>query len=42
MKKTFICVNYYTAGETSSEYKNVSVKNLKTGKIDSIRASLKV
>ena len=30
MKKSFICVNYYTAGEKSSEYKNILVKNLKT------------
>ena len=31
IKKTFICVNYYTAGGKSSEYKNFLVKNLKTG-----------
>ena len=30
-EKTFIFINYYTAGEKSSEYKNVLVKNLKTG-----------
>ena len=28
MKKTFICVNYYTASEKSSEYKIFLVKNL--------------
>ena len=28
-KKIFLCVNYYTAGEKSSEYKNILVKNLK-------------
>lgn len=28
-KKIFLRVNYYTAGEKSSEYKNILVKNLK-------------
>ena len=31
MKKTFICVNYYTDGEKSSEYKKFLVKNVRTG-----------
>ena len=31
MKKTFISVIFYTAGEKSSEYNNFVVKNPKTG-----------